>query len=327
MIHQFHNLLNDLKTQVIDDLNNMENLMTNQSHNKISLITDIMCHLIQSGGKRIRPIILFTICKMLNYHEQTKIYVAAAIEFIHNATLLHDDVIDSSELRRGVRTSNFIWGNKASILVGDFLLASAFQWITLCNSFPLLSILSQASNTIITGEIKQMFAQDNINITQEEYIEIISAKTASLFSATCESAALISNATIKEQNSLKDFGYNLGISFQIIDDILDYTAQNAKFGKSKGNDFYEGKVTLPIIIAYKNATKEEKEFWDQLINSKNKNFEQALAYIKAHNVIHQSIKFAQTYINKAKHNLETFSESKYKLQLYKLLDSIVHREF
>ncbi|KJV69323.1 polyprenyl synthetase family protein [Candidatus Neoehrlichia lotoris str. RAC413] len=313
--------------QVIDDLKHMEDLMISQSHNEISLITDIICHLMQSGGKRIRPIILFTICKMFNYHERTKIYTAAAIEFIHNATLLHDDVIDSSELRRGVHTSNFIWGNKASILVGDFLLASAFQWITLCNSFPLLSILSQTSSTIITGEIKQMLTQNNFNITQEEYIEIIATKTASLFSATCESAALISNATKKEQLALKAFGYNLGISFQIVDDILDYTAENDKFGKSKGNDFYEGKITLPIIIAYKNATKEEKKFWNQLITSKHKNFEQAFTYIKAHDAIHESIKLAQTYINKAKYNLEIFSESQSKLQLQKLLDSIVYRQF
>ena len=326
MVGNFNNILLQLKSLVQQDLDAMEHLILHQKNSNISLITKIIHHLVKSGGKRIRPILFFIICKMLDYNnKEDKIHIAAAIEFIHNATLLHDDVIDESDLRRGTKTANFIWGNKASILVGDFLLAISFQWLIECKNLNILSILSQTSNTIIIGEIQQMISSHNINISKEKYIEIITAKTASLFSATCESAADLAQVDNKKKTALRNFGNNFGISFQIIDDILDYTASEKQFGKKLGNDLLTGKITLPVIIAYQNSTQEEKKFWDQI--SINQNLDQAIAYIKAHNAIEKSIDIATFYINQAKLNLNIFTESNYKTLLNKLLDCILHRAF
>ncbi|KJV65734.1 MULTISPECIES: polyprenyl synthetase family protein [Ehrlichia] len=325
MTNNFNNTFLQLKSLVQQDLEEMEFLISHQNDKHIALITEIIHHLIKSGGKRIRPIIFFIICKMLNCNNANKILIAAAIEFIHNATLLHDDVIDESEIRRGTKTSNFIWGNKASILVGDFLLAVSFQWLIECKDLNILSTLSQTSNTIIVGEVQQMISSHNINLSKEKYIEIISAKTASLFGATCESAANLAQVTNKEKEALKNFGNNFGISFQIMDDILDYTASEEQFGKKLGNDLFTGKTTLPVIIAYQNATSKEKKFWDQI--SVNSNLEQAISYIKSHNAIEKSIDIATIYVNQAKSCLNIFAESNYKMHLNKLLDCILHRGY
>ncbi|WP_395878281.1 polyprenyl synthetase family protein [Ehrlichia muris] len=325
MTNNFNNTFLQLKSLVQQDLEEMEFLISHQNDKHIALITEIIYHLIKSGGKRIRPIIFFIICKMLNCNNANKILIAAAIEFIHNATLLHDDVIDESEIRRGTKTSNFIWGNKASILVGDFLLAVSFQWLIECKDLNILSILSQTSNTIIVGEVQQMISSHDINLSKEKYIEIISAKTASLFGATCESAATLAQVTNKEKEALKNFGNNFGISFQIMDDILDYTASEEQFGKKLGNDLFTGKTTLPVIIAYQNATSKEKKFWDQI--SVNSNLEQAISYIKSHNAIEKSIDIATIYVNQAKSCLNIFAESNYKMHLNKLLDCILHRGY
>ncbi|AHC38904.1 polyprenyl synthetase family protein [Ehrlichia muris] len=325
MTNNFNNTFLQLKSLVQQDLEEMEFLISHQNDKHIALITEIIYHLIKSGGKRIRPIIFFIICKMLNCNNANKILIAAAIEFIHNATLLHDDVIDESDIRRGIKTSNFIWGNKASILVGDFLLAVSFQWLIECKDLNILSILSQTSNTIIVGEVQQMISSHDINLSKEKYIEIISAKTASLFGATCESAATLAQVTNKEKEALKNFGNNFGISFQIMDDILDYTASEEQFGKKLGNDLFTGKTTLPVIIAYQNATSKEKKFWDQI--SVNSNLEQAISYIKSHNAIEKSIDIATIYVNQAKSCLNIFAESNYKMHLNKLLDCILHRGY
>ncbi|ABD44545.1 polyprenyl synthetase family protein [Ehrlichia chaffeensis str. Heartland] len=324
MTNDFSNTFLQLKSLVQQDLDSMESLILHQNNKHITLITEIVQHLIKSGGKRIRPIIFFIICKMLNCNNENKVPIAAAIELIHNATLLHDDVIDESELRRGEKTSNVIWGNKASILVGDFLLAISFQWLIKCKNLNILSILSQASKDVIVGEVQQMISSHNINISKEKYIEIISAKTAALFSATCESAANLAQTSNEEKEALKNFGNNFGISFQIMDDILDYTASGEQFGKKLGNDLLTGKTTLPVIIAYQNATSKEKKFWDQI--SVNPNLEQAISYIKVHNAIEKSISIATTYINQAKSCLNIFAESNYKTHLNKLLDCILYRE-
>ncbi|QLK58399.1 polyprenyl synthetase family protein [Ehrlichia ruminantium] len=325
MANDFYTTLTELKSFIQQDLDEMEHLILYQDNKNITLITEIIQHLIKSGGKRIRPIIFFIICKMLNYNKNDKVYIAAAIEFIHNATLLHDDVIDESELRRGEKTSNFLWGNKASILVGDFLLAVSFQWLIQCKNLTILSILSKTSNTIIIGEVEQMVASYNINISQEKYIDIISAKTASLFEATCESAASLAEVNNEKMHALKQFGYNLGISFQILDDILDYTASETQFGKKLGNDLLTGKITLPIIIAYQNANHQEKKFWTQL--STNPDINKAMFYIKSHSAIEQALNIASTYIDKAKSSLNIFANSDYKQILDKLLNSILYRNF
>ncbi|MEH0831335.1 polyprenyl synthetase family protein, partial [Anaplasma bovis] len=218
----FRYALSDLQTLVSDELQQMHNLFQDASCNSISHIATIINHLVLAGGKRIRPLLLLSCCKMLGCEDARRIKVASAIEFIHCATLLHDDVVDESIFRRGVKTSNAIWGNKTSILVGDFLLAVAFQWVVACGSLPIVSVLSDASSTMITGEVQQLVYSKDPNITLSKYLEIISAKTAALFSAACESSAILHDASDAYRHALKHFGYNFGMAFQILDDILDY---------------------------------------------------------------------------------------------------------
>ncbi len=320
----------DFAFLVSDDLKIMEDFLKNSSQDsKISLVTDVISHLIGAGGKRLRPILVFIICKMLNCLSDKRIYIAAAIEFIHNATLLHDDVLDKSELRRGADTANKIWGNKTSILVGDFLLTMAFQWLIECKNFDVLSVLSQSCATIVSGEIKQMLACNNIAMTEQDYIDIISTKTAALFSASCEAAAIISEIPMQQREALKSFGINFGIAFQIIDDALDYIGDQDSFGKKIGNDFCCGKVTLPIIISYSLADIEEKKFWQDSLATVERNynaFQKAVSYIESHRAIELAITKAKSYIDIAKKSLDAFPNSIYKTALVGLLDFTLYRK-
>ncbi len=217
---------NDILDDIVSsDLSAMKNFIFRDVNNgDVKLAADIISHLVRSGGKKVRPKLVFIICKMLNYSGEDRVKVAASVEFIHNATLLHDDVLDESEARHGVKTANKIWGNKSSILVGDLLLTLAFRWLIECGNLNILSILSGASHSLVNGEIKQMAARFNSHTIRKNYFDIIGKKTASLFSACCEAASVISNATSNETERLKNFGLNFGMAFQIIDDTLDYTA-------------------------------------------------------------------------------------------------------
>ncbi|NSX83728.1 polyprenyl synthetase family protein, partial [Wolbachia endosymbiont of Atemnus politus] len=292
----------------------------------IKLATDIISHLVRSGGKKIRPKLVFIICKMLNCSREDRIKVAASVEFIHNATLLHDDVLDESEARHGVKTANKIWGNKSSILVGDLLLTLAFRWLIECGNLNILSILSGASHSLVKGEIKQMTARFNPHTIWKNYFDIIGEKTASLFSACCEAASVISGATSDETEKLKNFGFNFGIAFQIIDDMLDYTADQSTSGKQVGKDFFEGKVTLPAIIAYEKGNPAEQKFWEKCFSLTEHDFDQALYYINHHNAIQLSIEKARHYVNMAQNNISTFSDSPCKTALIDFLNASVERQ-
>ncbi|WP_143689451.1 polyprenyl synthetase family protein [Wolbachia endosymbiont of Nilaparvata lugens] len=290
------------------------------------LATDITSHLINSGGKKIRPKLIFIICKMLNYSGESRVNIAASVEFIHNATLLHDDVLDESKARHGVATANKIWGNKSSILVGDLLLTLAFRWLIECGNLSVLSILSKASNLLVKGEIKQMTTRFDPNTIRKNYFNIIGEKTASLFSACCEAASVVSGATSDETERLRNFGFNFGMAFQIIDDVLDYTANQCTLGKQLGKDFFEGKVTLPSIIAYEKGSPSEQKFWEKSFSSARHNFDQALQYINHHNTIHVSMEEAKHYINMAQSNIDTFSDSLYKTALIDFLNASIERQ-
>lgn len=314
---------------VSKDLETLENFLSNSSQNSnISLINNVISHLIKTGGKRLRPALVFIICKMLNCQDEKerRIRVAAAIEFIHNATLLHDDVLDESELRRGISTANKIWGNKTSILVGDFLLTMAFQWLIECESFDVLSILSQSSATIVSGEIKQMLICNDITMTEQNYIDVVSAKTAALFTASCEAAAALAKVSVEQREALKSFGVNFGIAFQIVDDVLDYSGEQS--GKNLGNDFYNRKVTLPVIISYGLADETEKEFWQSSFNAVEScsDLQKAISYIESHKAIELAKEKAESYIKIAKESLNIFSNSIYKTTLIGLLDFTLHRK-
>lgn len=321
--------MQNLDKTVSSDLLVMEDFIFNNvnvNNKQVKLATDTIFKLIRSGGKRIRPKLIFIICKMLNYSGKDKINVAAAVEFIHNATLLHDDVLDESDARHGIETTNKIWGNKLSILVGDLLLTMAFRWLIECGNLNILSVLSEASNSLVNGEIKQMSTRFDPQTMRENYFYVIEKKTASLFSACCEAASILSGATDNEVAKLKDFGFNFGIAFQIIDDVLDYIANQSTSGKQTGKDFLDGRATLPVIIAYEQGSREEQEFWQKSFSSNEHNFDQALHYITKHNAIELSIEKAKHYVNIAQNNISTFADSLYKNILIDFLNASIERQ-
>jgi octaprenyl-diphosphate synthase len=261
----------------LDLVNQIIIASANPSEEMVSIISD---HLINSGGKRIRPIVTILSAKALGYSGKRHINLAAAVEFIHAATLLHDDVIDESDIRRGKRTANFLWGNKASILVGDFLFSQAFKLMVGSGSLKALDLLSSASAIIAEGEVRQLRQVGNI-LSIEEYYKIIEAKTAELFAASSSAGAAIAGATDDELEAMRIFGLNLGLIFQIKDDLLDYFGESLKLGKNLGQDFMESKCTLPIIIAMEKAGAKEREFFSQSFNDEiEKDFTQAVCILR-----------------------------------------------
>ncbi|MFV9838785.1 MAG: polyprenyl synthetase family protein [Aaplasma endosymbiont of Hyalomma asiaticum] len=318
--------LNDLKLLVADELQEAEDMMSYKGCGNVEYITNVVQHLILSGGKRTRPSILLAVCRLLGCTDPRRVVVAAAIEYIHNATLLHDDVVDRSEIRRGKQTSNSIWGNKASILVGDFLFAVAFQWIVSCDSIPLLSVLSKASSTIITGEIQQMIYSDKIDLSRAKYFEIISSKTAALFAASCEAAAVLHDVETEMRTALRDFGFNFGIVFQILDDILDYTSHKEKLGKQTLNDLNNEKITIPIILTYEDIGNSERAELRASMSKESQNPELVLSYITKNNSILKCLELAKQYASAAKKQLSLFPDSQCKHKLIRLLDSAVERQ-
>ncbi len=227
----------------------------------VELIPELAHHLIDSGGKRLRPMLTIAASKLCDYRGNGHIRVASAIEFMHTATLLHDDVVDESGLRRGKQTARMLWGNQASVLVGDFLLGQAFRMLVDVGSLPVLKILSNAAAVIAEGEVMQLAAANNTTTTEDEYLAIINAKTAALFSAAAEVGAAIANRPAAEQTALKSYGRNLGLAFQLVDDALDYAGDSANLGKAIGDDFREGKITLPVILSFRRGSEEERSFW------------------------------------------------------------------
>ncbi len=289
-----------------DDLLAMEQFISNSLNINNQKIQGIIFHLIRSGGKKVRPKLVFMVCKMFGYLGADRVKVAAAVELIHNATLLHDDVLDESDSRHGLKTANKIWGNKLSILVGDLLLTIAFRWLIECKNLSILSVLSEASHSLVDGEITQLTMNFYYNSIRRNYFSVIEKKTASLFSACCEAAAIVSGAKNDEIEMLKRFGFNFGIVFQIVDDILDYTADQSTSGKKQGKDFFDGKPTLPAIIAYEKGNKEEQEFWNRSFISNERNLSQALNYIQKYDAISLSVEEAKCYVKMAKTDLTVF---------------------
>ncbi len=316
------------------DLKLVDQIILDFSVGKSPLVKEISHHLIASGGKRIRPVLLILAAKMSDLNAKKNPHnLAAAIELIHSATLLHDDVVDASEVRRGNKTANAIWDNKASILVGDYLFSIAFQLMVRDNDLRILDVLSKASSVMADGEVMQLENSSNINISQEKYLEIIFGKTAVLFSAATESAALLNKRPEDEIASLREFGKNLGIIFQIIDDLLDYKADATKFGKNLGGDFFEGKITLPIIIAYKNAENTDKTCIQELceknlLNSEKnvEDFNQIMFLINKYNGFELSLELASQYKNLAIKNLSIFADSIYKDYLLEILHYSFNRK-
>lgn len=253
--------LNVLRTLVAADLERVNHVIIEQSQSEISLVSDVAAHIIAAGGKRLRPCLTLAAAQLCGYRGERHVRLAACVEFIHTATLLHDDVVDESNLRRGEKTANAVFGNQSSILVGDFLFSRAFQLMVADGSLPVLKILADASATISEGEVQQLMVSHDLAIAQETYEQVIASKTAALFAAACEIGAIVSEKTDYQQ-PLRDYGFALGMAFQMADDALDYASNEAELGKTIGDDFREGKVTMPVMIAYQRGDATERKFWE-----------------------------------------------------------------
>ena len=257
--------LEPMMSLVADDMNAVNSVILERMQSKIPLIPELAGHLIAGGGKRMRPMLTLACAELLEYPGTRHHKLAAAVEFIHTATLLHDDVVDGSGMRRGRKTANIIWGNSASVLVGDFLFSRSFELMVEDGSLKVLRILSNASAVIAEGEVNQLTAQRRVETDEDHYLEIIGAKTAALFAAACRIAAVVAERDEAQELALDSYGRNLGIAFQLVDDAIDYSSDEKTMGKDAGDDFRDGKVTLPVILAYARGNAEEKQFWRQAI--------------------------------------------------------------
>jgi len=301
----------------------------------VDMIPALAGHLVSSGGKRIRPLLTVAAAEMLGYSGDRHVRLGAIVEFIHTATLLHDDVVDGSSLRRGKRTANLIWGNQPSVLVGDFLFSRAFQLMVEDGSLEVLRILSGASAVIAEGEVLQLQAAQDLGTTEDIYLKVVGAKTAALFAAACEVAAVVADRTADEQQAMFDYGNYLGIGFQIADDVLDYAADAAALGKAPGDDFREGKVTLPVIRAYGAANQsgnaDDTAFWQRVIKGEKHqsdgDLERGIDMIRSTGALDSSYETALAYAQKAKDALDCYPDSAIKSLLRDLADYAVRRRF
>lgn len=317
-----------LRALVEPDLKRVDTIILEQVESDITLIPQLARYIIAAGGKRLRPAMTLLCTRMCGHEGNRHVALAAAVEFIHTATLLHDDVVDESALRRGRATANDVWGNKSSVLVGDFLLSRAFQLMVADGSLAVLKTLSDASAVIAQGEVLQLLSANDPETTEERYFEVITAKTATLFSAACKIGAEITekDAYIAP---LQEFGLALGIAFQLVDDALDYAAEQATLGKTVGDDFREGKVTLPVIHAYQQGNAEERAFWQRVMQGEEAqqagDLEVALGYIHSHRAVEETIRRAESYCDRARAALEAFPSSAEKTALLETVSFCVER--
>lgn len=315
------------------DMKAVNAIIVNRMQSDVPLIPQLASYLIAAGGKRIRPLLTLAATQLFTQEQNimTNAHrLAAAVEFIHTATLLHDDVVDESDERRGQEAANLVFGNQASVLVGDFLFSKSFQLMVETDSIRALDVLSNASAVIAEGEVLQLSLMNSAKTTMDDYLRIIEAKTAALFASACEVGPIIAGASKDKQQALADYGLNMGIAFQIADDALDYMAERATLGKAVGDDFREGKLTAPVLLAMTEANDEEESFWIRTMQDKNQtkdDLEQAQSYIKKYDSINQSIKLAESYGEKAKTALKEITESEIKTQLIELVDFSIHRAY
>jgi len=319
-----------LQALVADDMTRVNQTIIQKMQSPVALIPQLAGHLIASGGKRLRPMLTIASSRMCGYEGVRHAELAACVEFIHSATLLHDDVVDDSDLRRGLETANAVWGNKASVLVGDFLFSRSFELMVADGSLEVLAILSKASSVIAEGEVMQLTTANDMDTTEDSYMEVIAAKTAALFAASCEIGAVITERPAAEQDALQSYGKNLGIVFQLIDDVLDFSAEQEKLGKSVGDDFREGKVTLPIVLAFRRGDKEERDFWRRTIEELEQDdddLRKALNLMKKHKALTDTVERARHYGAIAKDALAIFPDDEYRKALTDIVDFCISRAY
>lgn len=301
-----------------DDMAGVNRIIMDKARSDVDLIPELARHLIDSGGKRLRPMLTIAAARMCNYEGTEHVSLAASVEFMHTATLLHDDVVDESDLRRGKKSARILWGNEASVLVGDFLLGQAFKMMVDVGSFEALRILSNAAAVIAEGEVMQLIASKNTETNEDEYLAVINAKTAALFSAAAEVGAVLAVRPKAEQAALRSYGKNLGIAFQLLDDVLDYSGDQDQLGKSVGDDFREGKITLPVILSNRRGSDEDREFWQRVLQEgeiQDGDLEKAVSLMREHGAIEDTVERARHYGSIAHDALAIFPDTNYKAAL------------
>ena len=315
---------------VAADMNGVNAVILERMQSQVALIPELAGHLIAGGGKRMRPMLTLACANLLGYPGTRHHKLAAAVEFIHTATLLHDDVVDGSGMRRGKRTANLIWGNPASVLVGDFLFSRAFELMVEDGSLKVLRILSHASAVIAEGEVEQLTAQRQIDTGEDHYLEIISAKTAALFAAACRVAPVVAEASEDSEIALEAYGRYLGIAFQLTDDVIDYASDSATMGKGVGDDFRDGKMTLPVILAYARGDERDRAFWRAAIGGErvaDEDLAQAIDLLRASDALADTLERARQYGRRAIDALVKFPESKAKAALVEAAEFAVARAY
>jgi octaprenyl-diphosphate synthase len=321
-------LIEPLTMLVADDMAKVNQTILSRTGSEVTMIPEVANHLIASGGKRMRPILTLATAGLCGYCGEGHIKLAAAVEFMHTATLLHDDVVDGSDMRRGKAAARVLWGNEASVLVGDFLLGQAFKMMVEVGSLPCLEALSSAAAVIAEGEVMQLSAAKDTETTEDAYLAVIRAKTAALFAAACEVGPILAGRARAEIAACRGFGANLGIAFQLIDDALDYGGSSAKLGKNVGDDFREGKITLPVVLSFRRGATQEREFWRRTLEKGeviDGDLEFALAMMKKHRALEDTVERARLYGAMARDALELFAASSWKHALRDAVDFAVGR--
>lgn len=320
--------IKDLIDLTSSDMTRVNELILSKAGSDVEMIPEVANHLISSGGKRLRPMLTLAAAQMFGYSGEHHVRLATSVEFMHTATLLHDDVVDESDLRRGKKTARTIWGNQASVLVGDFLLGQAFRMMVEVGSLEALDILSSAASIIAEGEVMQLAAAKNLETTEDEHFAVIKAKTAALFSAAAEVGPVIAGASKNDKAALRSYGMNLGLAFQLIDDALDYGGSSKDLGKNVGDDFREGKVTLPVILSYRRGTAAERAFWKSAIEdgvSDDAALEKAVGLMVRHSAIADTIGRASHFGEIARDALAPLESTPQKAALLDVIDFCISR--
>lgn len=312
-----------------DDLKNVERQFKKDLESDVPLIRKVGEYVLSSGGKRVRPALLLLAARLLDYKGVRHVPLASVVEFIHTATLLHDDVVDSANMRRGLTSANTLWGNEASVLVGDFLFSKSFSLMVADGDLNILRVLADATTRIAEGEVLQLICTSDIDITEERYVNVVVCKTAVLLAAACQAGAIIGSASPRQEAALAAFGMDLGIAFQLMDDTLDYVADEKEFGKNIGHDLEEGKITLPLIETLRRCSTDERELISEIVAKEEfeqDDFDRVFAIVSRYGGIEYTISKAQQYIASAKSHLEIFNDSPVRAALFSLADYVVTRE-
>lgn len=310
------------------DMGRVNRLILDKCGSEVEMIPEVARHLIDSGGKRLRPMLTLAAAQMCGYEGDKHILLAASVEFMHTATLLHDDVVDESDMRRGKLAARMLWGNQASVLVGDFLLGQAFRMMVDAGSLAALDVLSHAATVIAEGEVMQLSTAKNLETNEDEYLAVIRAKTAALFAAAAEVGPIIAGSERTTIRAFRSYGTNLGLAFQLIDDALDYGGSTAQLGKNVGDDFREGKVTLPVVLAYRRGTDEERLFWKSAIvegKSDDDNLSRAMGLLRKYDAISDTVARARHYTEMARDALAPMKGSVHKDALVEVLEFCISR--